>query len=208
MNIEELSEQTNQRLSSYDFQSKDNRQNSFMNPRLIRHYHSIGLLSNPKKNGKQSNYEEYHIWELIFIKKLLSEKFGLEAIKKLFQELKLESDYLKSLQTAIEKEQFEHQKNTENDALSFLNQLSGQMLSNSQSHVQQPFASSPTPTYSTFSNLMKSKTQIEKKICQEYFLHPSLKLSVYPTITQQKLSQDEINIVLEQIKKILQGDIL
>jgi DNA-binding transcriptional MerR regulator len=169
MNIEELSEQTNQRLSAYDFQSKDNRQNSFMNPRLIRHYHSIGLLSTPKKNGKQSNYEEYHIWELIFIKKLLSEKFGLEAIKKLFQELKLESDYLKSLKTAIEKEQFEYQNDTENDALSFLNQLSGQILSNSQANTPSSFSSQSTPTYSTFSNLMKSKSQIEKKNMSRIF---------------------------------------
>ncbi len=191
----------------YDFQSEDNRQSSFINPRMIRHYNGIGILSQPKKNGKNSEYEDYHIWEIIFIKKLLSEKFGLEAIKKIFQELKLESDYLKSLQEAIQKEEFEY-KNVENDALSFLDKLSGQMFSNSQTN-HKPMISSfqSSPTYSTFSNLMKSKTSIDKKTYQEYSIHPSIKLSIYQT-QPLKLSQDEITIALEQIKKILQGELL
>lgn len=222
MNIEQLSDDVNKRLGDYSL--VDNRQTSSINPRMIRHYSGIGLLSSPKKVGKAADYSDSHVFELLFIKKMLNEKFGLEAIKKILDEYRQDSgDYIEKIKTALGAggdikgiaPSFGFMESPKNDALDFLNSLSPQGFSSKSSYgalqdekmrssslVSSVYGSSPDVLNKAFRS--KSLTTSECKSVKEYRVRDYFKISLDADV---RLSEVEVDGILADVKNILKGEI-
>lgn len=52
-----------------------------VNPRLVRHYATLGLLPEPAKEGREARYLFEHLAHLLAVRKLLAEGFGSAAIR-------------------------------------------------------------------------------------------------------------------------------
>lgn len=52
-----------------------------VNPRLVRHYATLGLLPEPGKEGREARYLFEHLLHLLVVRKLLAEGFGSSAIR-------------------------------------------------------------------------------------------------------------------------------
>ena len=52
-----------------------------VNPRLVRHYATIGLLPEPGKEGREARYLFEHLLHLLVVRKLLAEGFSSSAIR-------------------------------------------------------------------------------------------------------------------------------
>jgi DNA-binding transcriptional MerR regulator len=72
---------TNQFLPKYLPIAKNNtRIREEINPRLVRHYTSQGMLDEPLKSGKFAVYTYRHLLQLLVVRRLLSEGIGSNAI--------------------------------------------------------------------------------------------------------------------------------
>jgi DNA-binding transcriptional MerR regulator len=58
-----------------------------LNRRTVRYYIQIGLLSRPIGGGRGAHYTERHLGELLQIKKLTSDGFSLEAVRRIISDL-------------------------------------------------------------------------------------------------------------------------
>jgi DNA-binding transcriptional MerR regulator len=230
MNIEQLSESVNKELLKYEMNIVDSRQTSTINPRLIRHYSSIGLLSIPIKLGKVADYNESHIWELLFIRKMLNERFGLESIKKILDEFKAdEINYIQQIRQAIDdsNESVESQEppqinlNQDNvslkeDALDFLNMLSPSNLKKNTASASIVLGSNSTNSnliksmYSSTSEILRNATKQKilsnttVKQVVEYQVRDYLRLSLEKSSV---IKEEEVESILIDIKKILKGEV-
>lgn len=75
---------TNQFLPQYLPIAKNNsRIREEINPRLVRHYTSQGMLDEPQKSGKFAVYTYRHLLQLLVVRRLLSEGIGSNAIDQL-----------------------------------------------------------------------------------------------------------------------------
>jgi DNA-binding transcriptional MerR regulator len=65
-----------------DYLPKDasSRAGDEVNPRLVRHYTTIGLLPEPLKEGREARYLFEHLQSLLVVRKLLAEGFSTAAI--------------------------------------------------------------------------------------------------------------------------------
>ncbi len=215
MDILELSLQVNNQLKDNHSDLVDNRQTSTINPRLIRHYSSIGLLTSPTKLGKAAVYNENHIWEIIFIKKMLNERFGLDSIKKILDDLKNNnSNYTEKLKESLNESNEPAKEQTRNGALDFLNGLSNNNSTQLFSASAQAFSSTSKSNLigamrqtmpTLLDDAIKNKsfyTERPKQIT-EYQVRDYLKVSIEKPNTLEKGS---INQILNDIKIILQGE--
>jgi DNA-binding transcriptional MerR regulator len=79
--LEEFVLVTNQFLPKYLPIAKNNsRIREEINPRLVRHYTSQGMLDEPLKAGKFAVYTYRHLLQLLVVRRLLSEGIGANAI--------------------------------------------------------------------------------------------------------------------------------
>jgi DNA-binding transcriptional MerR regulator len=79
--LDEFVEVTNQLLPRYLPIAKGNtRIREDINPRLVRHYTSQGMLDEPLKAGKYAVYTYRHLLQLLVVRRLLSEGIGASAI--------------------------------------------------------------------------------------------------------------------------------
>lgn len=89
---------TNQFLPQYLPLTKNNtRIREEINPRLVRHYTSQGMLDEPLKSGKFAVYTYRHLLQLLVVRRLLSEGIGSNAIDHLA--IQKSNDELESLLT-------------------------------------------------------------------------------------------------------------
>jgi DNA-binding transcriptional MerR regulator len=51
-----------------------------VNPRLVRHYTTIGLIDRPARVGKEARYGYRHLLQLLVLRRLLSEGYGAQTI--------------------------------------------------------------------------------------------------------------------------------
>ncbi len=54
-----------------------------VNPRLVRHYTTLGLLPEPRKEGREARYLYEHLLKLLVVRRLLAEGFSSQAIGQL-----------------------------------------------------------------------------------------------------------------------------
>ncbi|MDX2004635.1 MAG: MerR family transcriptional regulator [Meiothermus sp.] len=51
-----------------------------VSPRLVRHYATLGLLSEPLKEGREARYTPRHLLQLLVIRRLMAEGFSASAL--------------------------------------------------------------------------------------------------------------------------------
>src|SRR5690625_3458509 len=68
----------NSLLSSY--LPEDGKGQEQVNPRLVRHYTSNGLLDEPLRSGREARYEYRHLLQLLVVRRLLADGYGMNAI--------------------------------------------------------------------------------------------------------------------------------
>lgn len=81
--LEEFAQVLNELLPQFlpDRQSNSRRSHEEVNPRLVRHYASQGLLDEPLKQGREARYTYRHLLQMLLIRRLLSEGFGTSALQ-------------------------------------------------------------------------------------------------------------------------------
>ncbi|PSF37467.1 MerR family transcriptional regulator [Aphanothece hegewaldii CCALA 016] len=81
--LEEFTDLVNQLLPQYLPESKEPNE---INPRLIRHYTTQGMLDEPKRSGKYAIYTYRHLLQILVIRRLLSEGINASTINRLATE--------------------------------------------------------------------------------------------------------------------------
>lgn len=85
--LEEFVNVANELLPQYLPATKGNtRVREEINPRLVRHYTSLGMLDEPQKEGKYALYIYRHLLQILVVRRLLSEGVGANAIDRLAKE--------------------------------------------------------------------------------------------------------------------------
>ncbi|MDB9519887.1 MerR family transcriptional regulator [Roseofilum reptotaenium CS-1145] len=81
--LEEFAQVLNELLPQFlpDQKSHSRRSREEVNPRLVRHYASQGLLDEPLKQGRRASYTYRHLLQMLLIRRLLSEGFGISAMQ-------------------------------------------------------------------------------------------------------------------------------
>lgn len=80
-NLTEFVDVANALLPDYLPKEASGRLADDVNPRLVRHYTTIGLLPEPGKDGREARYLFEHLVHLLVVRKLLAEGFGSSAIR-------------------------------------------------------------------------------------------------------------------------------
>src|SRR5690606_11266067 len=80
-NLTEFVDVVNALLPDYLPKEASGRLADDVNPRLVRHYTTIGLLPEPGKDGREARYLFEHLVHLLVVRKLLAEGFGSSAIR-------------------------------------------------------------------------------------------------------------------------------
>lgn len=119
--LEEFAQVLNELLPQFlpDQKSHSRRSREEVNPRLVRHYASQGLLDEPLKQGREARYTYRHLLQMLLIRRLLSEGFGTNAMQSFVvakTNTELESLLQGGIQLSLE---------PANPALAFLQQVKG-----------------------------------------------------------------------------------
>ncbi|MBX3143248.1 MAG: MerR family transcriptional regulator [Trueperaceae bacterium] len=72
-----------------------------VNPRLVRHYTTLGLLPEPRKEGREARYLYDHLLKLLVVRRLLADGFSSQAIAQLLPGLD-EQTLVKVLEGGVE----------------------------------------------------------------------------------------------------------
>lgn len=116
-------------------------------PRLVRYYTSEGVVDRPERQGREARYSYRHLLQVLLVRRLLQEGYGLSAIAPLLQtktNSELEGFLQGGIQLSLE---------TANPALAFLQSLHsrsarhppGQPQAKSSPHSTPPLDSQPSP---------------------------------------------------------------
>ena len=81
-NLQELVDEANALLPAYLPKGASGRSSDEVNPRLVRHYTTLGLLPEPLKEGREARYVFDHLLHLLVVRRLLAEGFSSTAIAK------------------------------------------------------------------------------------------------------------------------------
>lgn len=80
-NLDEFVAQVNALLPDYlPEDGTTSRTREEVNPRLVRHYATLGMLDEPLRAGREVRYEYRHLLQLLVVRRLLAEGFGANAI--------------------------------------------------------------------------------------------------------------------------------
>ena len=116
--LEEFADVVNQLLPEFlAIDSGNNKVKEQINPRLIRHYTSLGLIDEPHKSGKYAQYDYRHLLQILLVRKLLSQGYGTTTIDRLIK-AKSSAELESLLAGGVEL-----QVNPANPALAYLEQL-------------------------------------------------------------------------------------
>lgn len=82
--LEELVQVANQLLPQYlPQEARSGRPLEEVNPRLVRHYTTLGLLDKPLKVGREARYIYRHIIQLLVVRRLLTEGYSAQVLSTL-----------------------------------------------------------------------------------------------------------------------------
>ncbi|WP_424952566.1 MerR family transcriptional regulator [Deinococcus sp.] len=65
--------------------SKPSRAPDEVNPRLIRHYTTLGLLDAPLREGREARYTRRHLLQLLTLRRLMSEGYSAQSLQGLLE---------------------------------------------------------------------------------------------------------------------------
>jgi DNA-binding transcriptional MerR regulator len=82
--LEEFVDQVNQLLPTVLPQPL--RDEDPLNPRLVRYYTSEGLVDRPERQGREARYRYRHLLQVLLVRRLLKDGYGLGAIAPLLQD--------------------------------------------------------------------------------------------------------------------------
>lgn len=151
-NLDELAHLANVLLPQYlplDRPNKLSRSQDEVNPRLIRHYTTQGLLDAPLKEGREARYTRHHLLQLLTLRRLMTEGLSAQAIQGLLagqDDTQLE---------AVLSGQSRLQVQTSNPALDYLAAIRQQSLPEAAPSPApaSPSAAAPAPAPSRYSRL-------------------------------------------------------
>ncbi|GGJ18468.1 MerR family transcriptional regulator [Deinococcus roseus] len=90
-NLDAFAERVNRLLPEFLPADKMNsRMQDTVNPRLIRHYTTLGLLDSPDREGREARYTYRHLLQLLLLRKMLAAGFATGIIAPITQEKTLE----------------------------------------------------------------------------------------------------------------------
>lgn len=115
--LEEFVQVVNDLLPQFLPQVDSSRVQEDVNPRLVRHYTTQGLLDKPLKQGREARYIYRHVLQLLVVRRLLTEGYGSSTIANLIalkSNLDLEALLHGGVQLTVQ---------AANPALSFLQQI-------------------------------------------------------------------------------------
>ncbi|MDJ1180643.1 MerR family transcriptional regulator [Roseofilum sp. BLCC_M91] len=146
--LEEFAQVLNELLPQFlpDHKSHSRRSREEVNPRLVRHYASQGLLDEPLKQGREARYTYRHLLQMLLIRRLLSEGFGVSALQSFVvakTNTELESLLQGGVQLSLE---------PANPALAFLEQVkqrSPEASPGSQRNISPPSRKTPAVSEAT-----------------------------------------------------------
>lgn len=82
--LEEFVQITNALLPQYlPTQKAHSRVREDITPRLVRHYTSLGAMDEPKKMGRNAVYTYRHLLQLLVVRRLMTQGYGVSAIDNL-----------------------------------------------------------------------------------------------------------------------------
>ncbi|GGR35932.1 MerR family transcriptional regulator [Deinococcus ruber] len=116
-NLDELAQLANSLLPQYLPLDRSSRTQDEVNPRLIRHYTTQGLLDPPLKEGREARYTRRHLLQLLTLRRLMTEGHSAQALQSLLS--RQSDDALEAL--LVGKSQLQVQ--TSNPALDYLEAL-------------------------------------------------------------------------------------
>lgn len=122
-------------------QAMGNRGQEPVNPRLVRHYTSQGLLDKPLKQGREARYTYRHLLQLLAVRRLLAEGYSASSLSNLIggqANNVLEEILQGGVQLTVE---------AANPALAFLSQIRERGESSNQKHVLRSRPSPPSPAF-------------------------------------------------------------
>lgn len=134
------------------------RDDDAINPRLVRYYTSEGLVDRPERQGREARYHYRHLLQVLLVRRLLQEGYGLGAIASLLQNkanAELEALLHGGVQLTLE---------TANPALAFLQSLKAAPLGGSKSLARSSRGTSPinTPPSGTSPSSASAKVALPK----------------------------------------------
>jgi DNA-binding transcriptional MerR regulator len=131
--LEEFVDVANQLLPQYlPQQDADIRVSEAVNPRLVRHYTTQGLVDKPHRQGREARYTYRHLIQLLLLKKLLSEGYSIGSLTTLMlnkPDSELEALLLGGAKLTVE---------TANPALAFLSKVRQRSAAASPKRVEAP----------------------------------------------------------------------
>lgn len=74
--IEQLVHEANRRLVYLLPEDRSGRPKDEVNARLVRHYTTLGLLSAPRREGREARYTRRHLLELLALRRLMADGLG------------------------------------------------------------------------------------------------------------------------------------
>ena len=81
--LDELAELSNTLLPQYLPLDRSSRTGDEVNPRLIRHYTTQGLLDPPLKEGRGARYTRHHLLQLLTLRRLMTGGHSAQALQSL-----------------------------------------------------------------------------------------------------------------------------
>ncbi len=83
--LDELVELANRLLPDYLPKESSGRSADEVNQRLVRHYTTLGLLPETRRDGREVRYLFAHLLRLLVLRRLLADGFSSQAIKRMFE---------------------------------------------------------------------------------------------------------------------------
>ncbi|ULH17478.1 MerR family transcriptional regulator (plasmid) [Deinococcus sp. KNUC1210] len=140
-NLDDLAALANTLLPQYLPLDRSSRTQDEVNPRLIRHYTTQGLLDAPLKEGREARYTRRHLLQLLTLRRLMTEGHSAQALQSLLSNQS--DDALEAL--LVGKSQLQVQST--NPALDYLEALKRPLSTSAPSAraVPPPPSQSPSP---------------------------------------------------------------
>lgn len=191
--LEEFAQVLNELLPQFlpDRQSHSRRSHEEVNPRLVRHYASQGLLDEPLKQGREARYTYRHLLQMLLIRRLLSEGFGTSALQSFVvakTNTELESLLQGGVQLSLE---------PANPALAFLQQVKGR--SPEVPPVNQRQIGSPSQNIPQVSEATKLTPEDWKHL----EILPGLEIHLRSDVTLPTSPQEQENLVRAIVQALL-----
>ena len=184
---------TNQFLPQYLPLAKNNtRIREEINPRLVRHYTSQGMLDEPLKSGKFAVYTYRHLLQLLVVRRLLSEGIGSNAIDHLA--IQKSNDELENLLTGG----VQLEITPANPALSYQQKSNSRLSRAAEAAATQDYAREPSLAAESSLPPLNPRPWFRLEALSGLEIHLRSDFSLPSTLEEQALLRDRLWQVLEQ----------